>query len=129
MNSWVDVGKNIGLAFGGAAKELGLAVNEFIHSPIGVLAVVLIVWNFIGGAILHILAGLVILLFAVWFVRWHYDVTTNKIIVYDPITKNIFGNRVVTGIQRDGVDGDWAGIYVAIYFITGAVSIILFVSA
>ena len=41
---WVQIGANIGQMMGGAAKELGIAVNEFSQTSLGEVTMVMIIW-------------------------------------------------------------------------------------
>lgn len=54
-----DVAKGIAEAIGIAARELGVAVNEFVDSDAGKLTVALIIWHIFGGQILSIVASLI----------------------------------------------------------------------
>lgn len=59
---WIDFGKHIGAALSGTARELGVVANDFIKTPAGQLTTYLIVWKVMGRDIIHIAAGLIILL-------------------------------------------------------------------
>lgn len=66
---WIEVGKGLGSGLAATAKEMGVAVNDFAKSPVGKLAVVLLVWTVAGESIAHILiAGSMLFIFVpVWF--------------------------------------------------------------
>lgn len=55
---WVDIGNSLGQALAGTARELGVAVNDFAKSPVGHLAIALIIWKVLGGTIIHFAGGL-----------------------------------------------------------------------
>ena len=57
VEKWVSIGNQIGQAIGGACKELGVAVNDFIVTPAGVLTVTLIVWEVVGEDLWGIIGG------------------------------------------------------------------------
>lgn len=57
VDQWVNIGEKIGKMLGGAAKEVGIAVNEFVQTPVGKMTAVLIVWNYMGSMIVHVLSG------------------------------------------------------------------------
>jgi hypothetical protein len=61
LNEWVDLGTKIGKGLAGAAKETGVAVNDFALSPVGRLTTILIVWHFIGNSLLHVFGATVLL--------------------------------------------------------------------
>ena len=67
---WVDIGTSLGQGLAATARELGVAVNEFARSPVGILAIVLIVWNFMGETVLHLLSAGAMFFFALptWYV-------------------------------------------------------------
>lgn len=60
VQKWVDVGTNIGKSLGGAAKEVGVAVNDFVETPVGMLTAFLIVWHVMGAALVHFFGGILI---------------------------------------------------------------------
>lgn len=57
---WVNIGSRIGQGLAGAAKELGVAANDFAKSPVGMIATGLIVWHFVGQAAVHIVGGILV---------------------------------------------------------------------
>ena len=62
MEKYVSVGEQIGKALATTAKELGIEVNNFATTPVGMIAIFLIVWHFFGAMMLHLAFG------SVWFV-------------------------------------------------------------
>jgi hypothetical protein len=54
-----ELGRAIGTGLASAAKELGIAVNEFADTSVGKIAMVIIVMKLIGFAILRSIIGLV----------------------------------------------------------------------
>jgi hypothetical protein len=61
MNQYVEIGKGLGSGIGAAAKELGVAVNDFAKTPVGKITMALIVFKVAGGQIIGILGG------SIWF--------------------------------------------------------------
>ena len=63
---WLEVGNQYGQMvagfISGTARELGVAVNEFAMSPVGLLSVALVVYHFAGDAILGFVTS------GVWFI-------------------------------------------------------------
>lgn len=55
LQSIANIGEQIGKGLGSAAKELGIAANEFANSKVGTIAIVIILWHFIGKSILWFL--------------------------------------------------------------------------
>lgn len=57
VNEWVDLGKNVAIAFTSAAKELGIAADAFLNSNTGKLTAALIIWKVLGQDVLHFIVG------------------------------------------------------------------------
>lgn len=72
-NAWGEMGANMGKAMVGAAKELGIAANEFAQTPLGKVTVALVIYKIAGEDIASKVVGLGIMLFmfsvAVWLLR------------------------------------------------------------
>ena len=75
--AWADLGANIGLALVSAAKEVGVAANEFSETSLGKIVVFIVVYKVVGQAIIGIVVGFGILIFgyslAIWLLttkRW-----------------------------------------------------------
>lgn len=45
---WAELGKSIGIGVVSAARELGVAANEFAQTDVGKVTVAVIVWKFMG---------------------------------------------------------------------------------
>ena len=118
LNEWVDLGKNIGLAFNGAAKELGIAVNDFVNTPVGMITMILIIWHFIGGMILHFVGSILVLVVGLGFVRWHYRTQVEMVEEYSLDKTNIFGNARLVSLTEPSPDNDWKVWYMIIGVIT-----------
>ncbi len=61
VQKYVSVGEQIGKALAVTARELGIEVNNFASTPVGMIAIFLIVWHFFGGMMVHLAFG------AAWF--------------------------------------------------------------
>jgi len=72
VNEWVNVGSNIGKGLAGAAKEVGVAVNDFAKTDVGQLTMYLIVWQIMGGAIVHIFGGILIWIVGFGMIYFYY---------------------------------------------------------
>lgn len=66
---WVDIGTSLGQGLAATARELGVAVNDFAKSPVGIIAIVLIVWNYMGDTIIHL--GTAFVLIGVFLPVWY----------------------------------------------------------
>lgn len=47
LNEWASLGQNIGQGLVGAAKEMGIAANEFAETTIGQTVIVMLIWKFL----------------------------------------------------------------------------------
>jgi hypothetical protein len=77
LHDYAEIGVQIGQALGEAAKSVGIAVNEFASTKVGVLATALIVYKIIGheavgviSGVAHFFIGLALFLigFRVWWI-------------------------------------------------------------
>lgn len=59
---WVDIGNALGEGLAATAQKMGIVANDFASSPLGKLAIVLILWNYMGESIVMILSGFTILI-------------------------------------------------------------------
>lgn len=60
VEEWVSVGERVGKLLSGTARELGVAVNDFVKTPVGTLVMAMVLWKYLGAAAVHIAAGLFI---------------------------------------------------------------------
>ena len=65
-SQWGTVAKEFAGAIGIAAKELGVAVNDFLDSPAGYLMAAILVFKFAGGVIVAVPFTLVSVVFLYW---------------------------------------------------------------
>lgn len=101
VQKYVTLGEGIGKAFGGAAKEVGVTVNEFVKTPVGLMAMILIVWNYMGAMLVHLFAGISLMIVGIMLVRWWFYHTIDCQIKYDPEKTDIFGrSRILTINQK-----------------------------
>lgn len=61
VQKYVSVGEQIGKALAVTARELGIEVNNFASTTVGMIAIFLIVWHFFGNMVVHLMFG------AAWF--------------------------------------------------------------
>ncbi len=113
-----------GASLAATAKSLGIAVNEFARSPVGMLAAGLIIWHIMGGMIIHVVGGMIILVFGSAVIKTIINRNYPVHIEYDLTKRNIFGNHVQTKIARDTMDSSEAGAYLCAYAVVVIVSLI-----
>lgn len=71
--AWGDLGANMGKAMVGAAKEVGVAANDFASTSLGKIVVFIIAYKIIGKSILGVIIGSLIFnvgtTLSIWFFR------------------------------------------------------------
>ena len=108
VSAYAEVAKGVAEAIGIAAREVGLAVDEFIKTDAGKMTVSLIVWHVAGDDLKGIVFGIPTILFAVWL--W-FAVTARIKRTGEYITvKNRWGTERSIHKQKsvadlDGADG------------------------
>lgn len=123
VNEWLDIGTRIGSGMAGAAKEMGVAVNEFAKSPVGLWTITLITWHFMGGVLVHIVGGLLVWLIGFSFIWWVSRRVVREEIIYDKEKTDIFGRSRLLSVNRGEIDGDYFAGQVVMAFIVTAVGI------
>lgn len=120
---WANVGEQFGKMIGGAAKEVGVAANEFLKTPVGIMTAGLIIFHYVGSPIIHVALGLILFITGMTLVTWLAKRGTQFEITYDKTKTNVFGNYVVLSKQRGKMSEDFIlGIAIG-YIITVVVSI------
>jgi hypothetical protein len=114
--AWGALGANMGKALVGAAREVGVASNEFASTPLGMITVAIVAYKLIGRDILGVLVGLLLMAVAwlvalyVWFSRrWNdnvkYEYTTflgglirrTRVIDSGEITEGVYAFKLMIG--------------------------------
>ena len=107
--AWADLGANIGSAMVSAAKEVGVAANEFSQTSLGKIVTVIIVYKVIGRDILGVVVGGAILLFGFGVLTWLLLTHRFGEVKYEyrPMLWGMWQRRVVTEYAIDS-DSAWA---------------------
>lgn len=128
VDQWLNIGERVGKMMGGAARELGLAANEFVKSPVGIMATVVILFQYLGSPIIHMFTGILVLLVGIASIRYIvYNRRGNKI-TYDTERKNLFGNYPVKHKELGKMDDDTFGWAIALYVATVSAATIVFLT-
>ena len=129
VEKWVKIGSNIGQGLAGAAKEVGVAVNDFSQTPVGQLTMLLIVWHMIGAQLIHVFGGIMIWIVGIAIIRHMVARAYPSKITYSKEVKNIFGNYVIEKVEPMEIDGGsvagWLCAY-GIVLIAGLIAIFTF---
>ena len=127
LSEWASSGAEIGKGLAAAAKELGIAVNDFVKTPVGQITMILIIWKVIGAELVHIFGGLLILLFGHFVMRFILRWWLPLNITYDSEKKNIFGNYVIKSRSyQKATDDQIAGILLSYALIITVAVILVF---
>ena len=99
--AWGELGANMGKAMVGAAKEVGVAANEFSQTSLGKIVVFMVAYKIVGQDALGVIFGTLVLVFgyslALWVFttkRWS-DVTYE----YEPVLWGAFKKARITKIE------------------------------
>lgn len=83
-------GKQIAEAIGAAAKEMGVAVGEFVKTPVGKITTAIIVYKLVGRDLLHYAGGVVHITIALLLMPWFFGKRTMpREITYNEAGKKI----------------------------------------
>jgi hypothetical protein len=116
-------------ALGIAAKELGITVNDFLHTDAGKLTAVLIIWKVAGVAVLKILYGLAFVTVGMVITRVIYMRLFTK--GYEKVEYVRFGGffkgtkmiRVPKSFHDLDNDGEWLAFWLMIVVCMGTMAI------
>lgn len=122
-NEWLNIGARIGQGFAGAAKELGIAANDFAASPVGKWVAFLIIWHFMGAMAVHIGFSLMFLTVAMGSIYWYTRATRENKITYDVDKTDIFGRSRISEFRRGEMPEETRAIVIIGALITGVATI------
>lgn len=127
VDKWVDTGERIGRMFQGAAKEIGVAVNDFVKTPVGMMTMGVIVWKYMGKDILQVLiagAFFVTGMITIWVVFGRGRAEVRQ---YSPDKKDIFGRARLVSVEVESMsDGAMTGMLVSTVILFGITAVIAF---
>lgn len=102
-NEWGPMAKDFAQAIGIAAKELGIAANDFLDSPAGFLTAVLIVWKVAGAEIAGMLICTALIIFVCWLAKKNSASILVKEVSYEsvPVLWGLYTYRRPARIQYE----------------------------
>jgi len=129
VEKFANVGPSVAKAIKETAQELGVVVNEFLYTPVGMMTAGLIVYKVVGDDVLTQLHGffqstlftIVWVGYLIWYIRRNQTVT----ITYSTTRMNIFRNPVIEKIEKSGLSDERSWAITICSFICLAISIIL----
>ena len=108
VSEWSQAARGFAEAIGVAAKGLGIAVNDFMKSPAGVLLALILLLNYAGGVIIGVpFVMFTILVFAYMFRRATIDSISYENV---PMFWGMITVRRRTVVKMTSIDGDSAGV-------------------
>ena len=78
IREWVEVGNAIGEGMAAAAGKLGVEVNKFADTIVGIFTMVIIAYHYIGQHLITTLFGVSIFMFGVPLWLWFYTTKASK---------------------------------------------------
>ncbi len=107
-------------ALGIAAKELGVTVNDFLHTDAGKLTAALIIWKVAGASLVKLIFGSFVIMVGMGISRMIYTRLFTK--EYQKVEYSRFGGffkgtkmlRIPKGFQDLQKDGEWLAFWVMI---------------
>lgn len=125
VDKWVDTGERIGKMMGGAAKEVGIAVNDFVKTPVGQMTAFLIIWNYMGSMLVHVVGGFTILFITFGLLTWYSGRLREVKITYDrEAGKNWLGRYPILKREVTAMESDSWGFLLFGYAVALAVSLV-----
>lgn len=129
LDEWLTLGEHMGKMMGGAAKEVGVAVNDFVNTPVGQMTMVLVVWKYMGGTLVHVVGGLLVWALGVLVVGFLYRRMRDTTIEYNKEVRNWFGNHPRVRVQRPALSsGEVSNLFysAAFFLLVGLVTMFTF---
>jgi uncharacterized membrane protein (Fun14 family) len=99
--AWGELGANMGRAMVSAAREVGVAANEFSQTTLGKITVAIIVYKIVGQDILQIMSGITLLMICLTLaaVAWRAKIgATNIEYEHIPYLKGMWVRRRVVRV-------------------------------
>lgn len=113
VDKYVGIGERIGKMVGGAAREVGMAVNDFAKTPVGIWAIAMITWTYMGTAIVHLVLGTMLLIVGYGFIAYIIFKSAPVIYVYHDDKTTWYGGRVLKSKSHESMkEGDAAALII-----------------
>lgn len=102
-SQWGELGANMGRATVAAAKEVGLAANDFAQTPLGKIIIAIVVYKIIGINILHVVYGVIILTIGLGLSLYFILKSKYSEVEYEniPVLWGLYVRRVVKNGHKD----------------------------
>lgn len=97
---WSEIAQSFASAAGTAAKELGVATNEFLNSPAGYLLAAVLVFNYGGGLVIIGIPFAILSLFMFYY-AWRLAYTRSVTYTETPVLWGFWSIRRKTRVLND----------------------------
>lgn len=112
--AWGELGSNMGKAMVGAAREVGVAANEFAATDLGKVTVAIIAYKLIGEEAMGVIVGMLVFVVGVGIALWILLTNRFHTIQYEtkPILWGMLNKRYVVSstISDDNASAKLVGI-------------------
>lgn len=129
--AWGDLGANMGKAMVGAAKEVGVAANDFASTSLGKIVVFIIAYKIIGKSILGVIVGTLILIVGAIMSIWIFKSSRWSEVKYarEPAFWGLYQRQVIVEKETNSDVVGWQFLFGGIILLAsclGGVSLIFF---
>lgn len=119
---WVNLGQSLGASVAATAKELGVAANDFVQTPVGQIASAVIIWKLIGRELVHVFGSIVFLIAGISIVTY----LMKRALTTEEWKPNEAGKMVLINVTRENMsDGSQQFLYFIAYAIVCLASLII----
>ena len=124
VQQYSQLGSSIGLALASTARELGVVANDFLKTPVGLIAVTLIVWKMVGATMIHVLGGIGFML--VFLPIWYAGFKRHCLIKSEVIATDEKGKKTRTVTSHNGGTDCSVGYWIMFFIGIAIVNLIVF---
>lgn len=108
VKEWGMLAKEFGSAIGATARELGVAVNDFLTTPAGVLITIYLFWSKLGGILIGV--PFVLVIWYALFKWWNIYRRTPTAFEHKPVMFGLYNKKYVTEYKhREPDEVLWSG--------------------
>ena len=123
VNEWAGVAKGFAEAVGILAQKLGVAVNDFLRSPAGIILALILIVKHAGGVII----GIPFVIFSIFVFCYVLRRLTTGVTTYEsvPLFWGALTMRRKATVERKEVNGDASGVLLITGFALLALDLIV----
>jgi len=103
VSEWANIGKELGSGLAATANELGVTANELAKTPVGVFAMVLIAWNYMGESVIGVIFGFLWLatMIPAWLWLYRRKFVIMSVDMYDKGARDDGLRKVIHYVDRN----------------------------